>query len=235
MPLCWKKTAPPSGSQYPAERILLLPLDVTQPHQVADAFAKAEERFGRIDIVVNNAGIADTGKLEGMEDSKARGLLETNFWGAVSVTKEALKCFRETNPRGIGGRLLKISSYLGLVGLPALPFYCAAKFALEGATEALAAELDPDWNIKATWSPEHPAYSNPALPASHARKVGWDNVVAWKDMRRSAELFYKIASDPNPPLHFVVGKDAIEATRKKITALAADIDLYEAWSNGLEQ
>ena len=158
------------AQKYPAERLLTLRLDVTQPQQVADAFNKTKERFGRIDVVVNNAGIANAGELEGIEEAEARSLFETNFWGAVDVTKEAVRFFRETNPPGVGGRLLQMSSYLGLVGMPGCAFYSAAKFgefahyiqvagqainrrspipiALEGTTEALAGELDPEWNIK---------------------------------------------------------------------------------------
>ncbi|KAM5541156.1 hypothetical protein V8D89_005085 [Ganoderma adspersum] len=236
--------------QYPKERLLVLPLDVTQPENVVDAFAQAIRTFGRIDVVFNNAGFGHLGELEGMEESRARSILETNFWGAVSVTKEAVKCFRETNPPGAGGRLIQMSSYSGIVGLPGMSFYGASKFALEGASEALAAEIDPAWNIKVTiiapgwirtevvpkaiWSTEHPAYQNPDLPASQIRRVGLENTVTWKVAKRSAEAFYKIACVPNPPLHFVVGKDAIEGARK-IAALAADIDAYEGLSEGLEE
>ncbi|KAI1789984.1 NAD-P-binding protein [Ganoderma leucocontextum] len=239
------------AQRHPKERLLVLQLDVTQQEQVVNAFTEAKRAFGRIDVVFNNAGFGDVGELEGTEEPKARALLETNFWGAISVTKEGVKCFRETNPAGVGGRLLQMSSYLGLVGQPGCSFYSASKFALEGASETLAAELDPAWNIKvtniepgwirtevvqkATWSPEHPAYQNPDLPTTHIRRVGLDKIVAWKDAKRSAEAFYKIACVPNPPLHFVVGKDAIDAARKKIAALSADIDVYEAWSEGLEE
>ena len=67
------------------------------------------------------------------------------------------------------------------------------------------------------------------------RTGGLETGISWKDARRSAEAFYKVACVPNPPLHFVVGKDAIEAARKKIAALAADIDAYEGLSEGLEE
>ena len=68
------------------------------------------------------------------------------------------------------------------------------------------------------------------------RRFGWDEAtVAWKDARRSAEAVYQIAGVPNPPLHFVLGKDAIEVTRKKIATLVAEIDAYEAASEGLEE
>lgn len=67
------------------------------------------------------------------------------------------------------------------------------------------------------------------------RAVGMEKAVIWKDAKRSAEAFYKVMCVPNPPLHFVLGKDAIEGVRKKIAALAADIDAYEALSEGLEE
>ncbi len=100
--------------------------------------------------------------------------------------------------------------------------------------------IEPGWIrtsavLRATWSPEHPAYQNPDLPTTHIRRIGMGNAVTWKDAKRSAEAFYKIVCVPNPPLHFVVGKDAMEGARKKIAALVADIDAYEALSEGLEE
>lgn len=114
--------------QYSSDRLLVLPLDVTYPDQVAAAFAAATRAFGRIDVVLNNAGFGQSGEFEATADPQARAVLETNFWGAVSVTREAIKCFRDTNPPGDGGRLLQMSSYGGLVGVPVVPFYCASKF-----------------------------------------------------------------------------------------------------------
>ena len=67
------------------------------------------------------------------------------------------------------------------------------------------------------------------------RAVGMEKAVTWKDAKRSAEAFYKVACVPNPPLHFVVGKDAIEGLRRKMAALRADIDAYEELSEGLEE
>ena len=279
--------------RYPKEYLLILPLDVTQPENVVEAFAQATRSFGRIDVVFNNAGIGHLGELEGMEESRARSILETNFWGAVSVTKEAMKCFRETNPSGAGGRLIQMSSYSGIIGLPGMSFYGASKFGSSsprlgegfrvcsrhsclcmqpwkerlkhwpqrltqrGISRCVSASvrgprahhlftslqvtiIEPGWIRtevvpKAIWSPEHPAYQNPDLLASQIRRVGLENTVTWKDAKRSAEAFYKIACVPDPPLHFVVGKDAIAGARKKIAALAADIDAYEELSEGLEE
>ena len=102
--------------------------------------------------------------------------------------------------------------------------------------------IEPGWirTVGASKGPlmsqEHPAYQNPNLPVTRMRTGGLEEgAIAWKDAKRSAEAFYKIACVTNPPLHFVVGKDAIEATRKKIAALVADIDTYEGMSEGLEE
>ena len=115
-------------AQHPSDRLLVLKLDITQPSQVADAFERAREVFGRIDVVVNNAGFAYAGEFESVSDEAGRALMETNFWGTVSVTREALRFFREVNPKGHGGRLLQNSSVLGVVGRPAGAFYVASKF-----------------------------------------------------------------------------------------------------------
>ncbi|KAM5538956.1 hypothetical protein V8D89_007377 [Ganoderma adspersum] len=214
------------AQRYPKDRLLILQLDITEQHQVVAAFAEAARTFGRIDVVLNNAAFGHVGEFEATEETEARAVFETNFWGAVHVTKEAVKHFRETNPPGVGGRLLQVSSYGGLVGPLAGSFYGASKFGW----------IRTEWAPRATWAPEHPAYSNPNLYTTYVRSVGWDTAVTtWKDAKRSAEAFYKVACIPNPPLHFVVGKDAIEGTRKKITALVADIDTYEGLSEGLEE
>ncbi len=101
--------------------------------------------------------------------------------------------------------------------------------------------LEPGWIRSAitsniVWPPAHPAYiANAGLPTSIMRNGTLDDLVTWKSARRSAELFYMTTSLPEPPLHLVVGKDAIEATRKKIASLSELVDTYENWSEGLEE
>ncbi|KAI0350185.1 NAD-P-binding protein [Trametes cingulata] len=234
--------------KFGEDRLLALKLDVTVAKDVTEAFARAGAAFGRIDVVVNNAGYGHLGEVESMDDATARAMFETNFWGAVTVTREAIRFLRDSNPPGLGGRLLQMSSTLGLVGIAAHTFYAASKHALEGMTEALAQELDPAWNIKITliepgwfrsaavekivWSPRHPAYTNPDLPANRLR-AQWNGFVSPGDTRKAVEVFYKIAALPDPPLRFPVGKDALELIRRKLSALQASMDQYESWSEGL--
>ncbi|KAM5536905.1 hypothetical protein V8D89_009452 [Ganoderma adspersum] len=236
---------------YPADRLLTLKLDVTKQADIAAAFAAAHAKFGRVDVVANNAGYSTIGEVEAVSDETARAIFETNFWGAANVAREAVRVFRELNPEGAGGRLLNFSSVSGIQGMAGFAHYCATKFALEGFSEALAGELDPAWNIKVTivepgvfatnafsasWAPPHPAYSNPALPTSTLRSA-WDSYVPTVsgDPRKAMETVYRLAALEQPPLHFPLGKDAVGITRTKTSAVLADTDKYESWSEGLDK
>jgi len=238
------------SAKYPAEKLLVLKLDVSNQGEVVNAFAEALKHFGRIDIVFNNAGCAVLGELEAIDDASARALFEVNLWAAVNVTKEAVRVFREVN-KPAGGRLLQNTSLSGLLGYQGLSIYCASKFALEGLSEAVAAELDPQWNIKVTliepgafrtnillmsntpvMSP-HPAYVHSKSPVNALREYIKEGLPA-ADARKGVEVIYKVAQLQDPPLHFPLGKDCVAAVRRKIAALQANTDKYEAWSDGLD-
>ncbi len=142
------------------------------------------------------------------------------------------------------------------------------RLALEGITQSLAAELDPEWNIKVRISslmlfpwltfhlkvtliepgafitkgvtenmvkvPAHPAYANTSL-SSHATRAFLDNAAtAGADPDKAVKRFYKLAHLPEPPLRFLVGKDAVATARQQMKSVIADVDKYEAWSEGLE-
>ncbi|EXJ91626.1 hypothetical protein A1O3_00176 [Capronia epimyces CBS 606.96] len=203
--------------------VLKLALDITDPDQVAHVVKAGVERFGRLDVVVNNAGYGLTADSENVPDAEARAQLETNFWGAVSVTKAALPVLRETNPVGKGGLIIQISSVGGRVCFP-------GKFALEGYTEALAKEMHPDWNIKFLiiqlgsfktkfadnihLVARHPAYRDP--------KCGYNQLAAyfenqaesskhWTDPAACAKVLYEVASTRNQsplPVRLSLGADA---------------------------
>ena len=115
------------AEKYPS-RILALPLDITKPAQIDEAFAKAKDAFGRIDVVVNNAAVFFIGEVESTPDQEARALFETNFWGTLSVTRAAMNFFRQCNPPDVGGRLLQVSSQGGFAGYIASGLYGASKF-----------------------------------------------------------------------------------------------------------
>ena len=114
------------ASQHPSLQLLVLRLDVSQPAQITETFAKAKAAFGRVDVVFNNAGYGVAGEAEAVPPEAARAMFDVNFWGAVAVSQEAVRFFREENvPQG--GRLIQNSAGMGLVTLPTFAFYSSSK------------------------------------------------------------------------------------------------------------
>ena len=132
------------------DRVLKLELDVTSISSIDAALRTTLEKFGRIDVVVNNAGYTLAGDTEGAEDGESRAVFDTNFWGMVDVTKRALGIFRDENPKTgqQGGVVVNVSSLGGWSGFPGQSFYHASKFAMEGWTESVAKEVPASWNSK---------------------------------------------------------------------------------------
>jgi NAD(P)-dependent dehydrogenase (short-subunit alcohol dehydrogenase family) len=127
---------------------LPLQLDVTDLASINSAFDKAVSTFGRIDVVVNNAGFGLCGPFEELEDSQIRQQMEVNFFGLIDVTRKAMQVLRQQKPSG--GLIQQISSMAGQKGMPTFSIYCASKWAVEGFTEAIAQEVKPEWGIKFT-------------------------------------------------------------------------------------
>src|SRR5450432_692531 len=126
------------ASTYP-NTSLALALDVANAGQRADAVAQAEKIFGRIDVLVNNAGYGYLAAVEEGEDDEVRAMFETNFFGLVALTNDVLPGMRS---RG-RGHIINISSVGGLIGNPSSGYYNATKFAVEGLSEALSKEVEP--------------------------------------------------------------------------------------------
>lgn len=106
-------------------------------------------KFGRIDVVVNNAGYGLGGTFETLSDKQIRTQMEVNFFGLINVTREALKIMREKQSPP-GGKIQQVTSIGGQRGVPFFSIYCASKWAVEGFTEAVSKELKPEWGIKLT-------------------------------------------------------------------------------------
>ncbi|KAG2343360.1 NAD(P)-binding protein [Suillus weaverae] len=236
------------SAQFPSSQLLVIPLDVTNSAGVSAAFAKAKEAFGRIDVVFNNAGQCVLGEVESVSEEEGRQMFDVNFWGAMYVSKEAVKFFREVN-KPIGGRLLQVSSRLGLVGEPTTAFYSASKFALEGLSESLAKELDPAWNIKVTiiepgpfrtkifkenqrLTSQHPAYASPGLPSSRFRQfITSGNIDG--DADKAVVAIEKLTHLDDVPTRLPLHRKVVASTRDKIKILAEDVGNFESWSDDL--
>src|SRR5689334_9013822 len=132
------------AAQY-GDRLLPLELDVTDKDAVATAVKDAHDRFGRLDVVVNNAGYGQFGMIEEISEQEARDQFETNVFGALWVTQAALPYLREQG----SGHILQVSSIGGISAFPNIGIYNASKWALEGMSQALAQEV-ADFGIKVT-------------------------------------------------------------------------------------
>ncbi|KAH7890341.1 hypothetical protein F5I97DRAFT_1800051 [Phlebopus sp. FC_14] len=235
-------------TKYSPSQLLVVQLDVTKSSEVSAAFSKAKEVFGRIDVVFNNAGQNVLGEVESLPEEEARQLFDVNFWGAANVTKEAVRFFREVNSP-VGGRLLQVSSRLGIVGGAAGGYYSASKFALEGLSESLVRELDPAWNIKVTLiepgpfrtkivkenirvSSQHPAYSDPASPSSQFRAYITSAAVDG-DADKATATIEKLVHLDNPPVRLPLHKKSVASAREKAQSILDDVAAYESWSDDL--
>lgn len=116
------------SSKYPSDRLLVLKLDITDPEDIRKTFATIKEKFGRLDVVFNNAGIVLFGQIELQSDEDTRAVFETNFWGTANVTREAVKFMRDVNPSGVGGRIIQNSSIAAVEGAILLGYYSSTKF-----------------------------------------------------------------------------------------------------------
>ncbi|KAF9232132.1 hypothetical protein BU15DRAFT_81563 [Melanogaster broomeanus] len=238
------------AAKYPTSQLVVVKLDVTQSSDVLAAFEKARQAFGKIDVVFNNAGQIQMGEVEAVPEEAARSVFEVNFWGAANVTKEAVRFFRDVNTPP-GGRLLQVSSQGGIVGAPAIGFYSASKFALEGLSECLSTELDPAWNIKVTIiepgpfrtkivtenmksAAQLPAYTDPNSPSSQFRAYfSPESGAVDGDADKAVVAMEKLVHLDNPPLRLPLHKWTVAAIKEKIQKVLEEVQAYESWSDDL--
>jgi NAD(P)-dependent dehydrogenase (short-subunit alcohol dehydrogenase family) len=220
------------------ERALALALDVTDRAQIVAAIAAAEDAFGGVDVLVNNAGYGYMAALEEGEDDEVRRLFDTNYFGVVDTIKAVLPGMRS---RG-RGHIINMSSMTGLVANPPNVYYSSTKFALEAVTEALAQEvaalglhvtaIEPgafrtDWGTRSMKESAVPleAYAETVGARKALIKAFADKLPG--DPRRVADAVLRIARNEDPPLHLLLGQDVLGAFRKKLKALG---ELIEEWA-----
>ncbi|KAF7534442.1 hypothetical protein G7054_g6229 [Neopestalotiopsis clavispora] len=247
---------PSSLSAIPdGPNVLKLALDVTSIPSIHAALNAAVERFGRVDVVVNNAGYALVGDTEAAGDAESRALLDTNFWGMVDVSKRALGIMRETNQNPRGGVILNISSMGGWMGYPGSAFYHASKFATEGWTEAVAKELPVEWNIhlcnvepggfktKFTSSSlnymtkRHPAYADPSFPGNMVIAYMEDpkSREDWAEPEAAAAAMYKLVSrGQRIPIRVPLGADSWNAVMADLKKCEKDFEELGEFSSNLK-
>jgi NAD(P)-dependent dehydrogenase (short-subunit alcohol dehydrogenase family) len=199
------------------ERTLAVALDVTKAPDARRAVAAAVERFGRVDVLVNNAGYANTQSIEDVDEADFRAQLETNFFGVFHATRAVLPVMRNQK----SGHVIQISSIGGRLGTAGLGAYQSAKWAVEGFTEVLVREVGP-LGIKATlvepggfrtdWAgssmrseePSEPYRATVGALAAHRRQA-----VSRGDPAKAAQAILRVASVADPPLRLLLGTDAV--------------------------
>ena len=220
------------------DAVLAVELDVTRSDQISAALAAAEDRFGAVDVLVNNAGYGYFAAIEEGEDAEVRALFETDVFAPVNLIKAVLPGMRQ---RG-RGHIVNISSVGGLVTFPAVGYYHMAKFAIEGLSETLAKELPP-FGIGVTVV-EPGAFrtdfrggsgrQSAIRLAAYADTAGKarDNVLAGHgkqqgDPDRGARAIITAVEADQPPVHLVIGGDALDQIRQKMTDLERDLAAWE--------
>jgi len=223
------------------DRVLTVPLDVTRHDQVEAAVQAAMARFGRIDVLVNNAGYGYQSSVEEGVDAEIRAQFEANVFGLFDLTRTVLPHMRNAR----SGHILNISSVAGFVGFPGSGYYAATKHAVEGWSDALASEVEP-LGIKVTCvepGPFRTDWAGRSLKQTQSRLADYAETAGAR-LRNTAEKSGTQAGDPvrasdamialtlesKPPRHLVLGAWGVEAVEAKLRATLAEIDAWRATS-----
>ena len=223
------------------ERVLALSLDVTKRDEIASAVQSASERFGAIDVLVNNAGYSIVGAVEETSEAELRAAFEPMFFGAVAMTQAVLPGMRERR----SGTIVQISSVGGFITAPGFGPYCAVKHALEAMSEALAAEVAPlglrvlivEPGAFRTRLFGSAFRSMPAMDA-YRDTVGPTRAYAAQsegkqpgDPAKAARAIIDTVNAGSPNLRLPLGADAVQSIRGKLSQVATDVDDTEAMAS----
>jgi NAD(P)-dependent dehydrogenase (short-subunit alcohol dehydrogenase family) len=221
------------------ERAWVASLDVTDPGQREAVIAESLERFGRIDVLVNNAGRTQVGAVEETTDEELRALFDLHFFAPAALTRAVLPHMRRQG----GGAIVQMSSVGGQITAPGFGAYCATKFALEGLTQALRDEVAgfgihtlivepgafrtglfrPD---AAYESAEMPEYADTVGPTREYVRTG-DGAQPGDPSKAAAAILTALDAD-EPPLRLVLGSDAIGNIERRLHALGDELEAWRA-------
>lgn len=213
---------------------IVFKLDVTDSNQITSVVQKTIDTFGRIDVLVNNAGISYYSSFEEAIEEEARKMFESNFWGLVHMTKAVLPQMRSQK----FGHIINFSSLGGLISFPSLSYYHATKYAVEGISESLSKELE-SLNIHVTIIEPgsfrtnlnilgRPSVTRPQIPEyKETVNMMIDRIIAGNepgDPVKAAEAIVKVAETEKPPLRLLLAGLAYHAAKQKFTEFLQLID-----------
>ncbi|HKZ64746.1 MAG TPA: SDR family NAD(P)-dependent oxidoreductase [Chitinophagaceae bacterium] len=228
-----------------SDRLLIVKLDVTDPKEIEASVKLSVDKFGTIDVLVNNAGNFFAGFFEELSSSHIEQQIATNLYGPMNVTKAVLPIMRKNR----SGHIISISSIAGLIGTEYTSAYNASKFALEGWMESIQLEVAP-FSIKTTivepgyfrtelLEPTSTTWSESTIEdyaeRSAALRSTFEGVSGKQpgDPVKLADALIKIASQNEPPKRWIAGADAISEAERKISLLQEQINAYRDLSTSL--
>lgn len=230
-------------SQKP-DQLLTLKLDVTNNEDIKLAVNHAIEKFGRIDVLINNAGFGHVGALEEITENDIRRSFDTNVFGLIEVTRAVLPTMRNQQ----SGYILNLSSVAGIAAIPGAGIYAATKFAVEGLSEALAAEIAP-FNIKLTLIEPgafRTQFANGSLKTAIPMKE-YDGILDNTrklyqtiggnqpgDPDKAAKIMIELVDHPTPPLRLVLGGIALKRARDKMERFSKEMMDWENTSTNVD-
>ncbi|OUJ74014.1 oxidoreductase [Hymenobacter crusticola] len=209
--------------------------DMTNAEQVATAVQQAIDAFGRLDVVVNNAGYGSLGSLEEIPEEEVQRQFDVNVYGPLRLVRAVLPHLRAQK----SGHILNVTSVGGLIGMAHAGIYNGSKFALEGLGESMAAQLKPlgihvtnvePGPFRTKWAGASATYTENKI-ADYASTVGEGLKASLGrdgnqagDPVKAAEAMYQLVRLPNPPVHLLLGGFAYQMTRQKLQAMLKEID-----------
>ena len=229
------------------DTFLPLKVDLVDENSVETAISKAIEKFGKLDVVVNNAGYGQLGTLEELSDLEIRQNFDTNVFGSLHVIRKAMPYLRAQK----SGIIMNIASIGGLTGeFAGWGIYCATKFAVVGFTEALAAEIK-EFGVKATVV--YPGYFKTDFLKGSSLRTPKNEIDAYTvarqlqtthekdingnqpgDPEKAALALIELAKMENPPIHLVLGSDAFQIAGSKLQELQSEIADYKSLSTSTD-
>jgi len=229
---------------YP-DTAIAVQLDVTKADEIKLSLEQAIQKFGQIDVLVNNAGIGYFGAIEESEEDEVRRMFEINFWGLANMTKAVLPGMRKQR----SGNIVNIASIGGLVGFPAVGYYNATKFAVDGFSDALSKEVAPlginvtvvaPSGFRTDWAGRSANNSSIVIDDYKATAETNKNTIRGYsgkqpgDPVRAVKAIVKAVEAENPPLHLLLGVAALKGARNKLEVLKKDFDTWEETTTGAD-
>jgi NAD(P)-dependent dehydrogenase (short-subunit alcohol dehydrogenase family) len=229
-----------------SERLLPVELDVSKEQHAFAAVEAAVARFGRIDVLVNNAGYGQLGMFEENTVVEIQRQFETNVFGTFHVTRAVLPVMRKQR----SGRIFNLSSMAGMIGFPAASIYCSSKFAVEGFSESLALDV-AEFGIRVTIV--EPGFTRTDFLESTSIRYGSRQIADYAqispklraeyesynhrqsgDPVKLASALLTLANSDNPPMRFASGSDAFERMTSKLAGVQSELHSYQKLSASID-